>query len=469
MSQTIGVLPLGRPTFDVAFAEQTLAKALAALDATDHRIVGPRALLFDAEATGAALEALSAQGPDLLLILQVTFTDASMTVAAATTLDAHLAIWAFPEPRLGGRLRLNSFCGLNLAAHALGLGDHLFSYLYAAPDGARIAEELDALVAGRRQADKLAANPPNPEPGRAAAAKAEAVLGALAGATIGRFGAHPEGFHTCAYDATKLKALAKVEVAELGLEDLFARARAVPASAVAETHALAARDLSGLDEVDQGQLDRSLRLKSALDEFRAEGNYAAFAIRCWPETFTEYGGAVCGPVSMMGEQRIPCACEADVFGALTCLILQELATAPAFQVDLVDLDPADETAVVWHCGQAPISMADTEAEPVATIHTNRKMPLLYEFPLKPGRVTFARVSQARGEIKLVIAGGEMLRRPKSFTGTSGVVAFDAPARTVKARIMGAAVEHHAALVYGDYRAELHAVAQALRIPVVEIA
>lgn len=114
-------------------------------------------------------------------------------------------------------------------------------------------------------------------------------------------------------------------------------------------------------------------------------------------------------------------------------------------------------------------MADTEADPVATIHTNRKMPLLYEFPLKPGRVTFARVSQARGEIKLVIAGGEMLRRPKSFTGTSGVVAFDAPAGTVMARIMGAAVEHHAALVYGDYRAELHAVAQALRIPVVEIA
>ena len=102
MSQTIGVLPLGRSTFDVAFAEQTLAKAFAALDATGHRIVGPRALLFDAEATGAALEALSAQGPDLLLILQVTFTDASMTVAAATTLDAPLAIWAFPEPRLGG-------------------------------------------------------------------------------------------------------------------------------------------------------------------------------------------------------------------------------------------------------------------------------------------------------------------------------------------------------------------------------
>jgi hypothetical protein len=31
-----------------------------------------------------------------------------------------IAIWAVPEPRIGGRLRLNAYCGLNLAAHAHG-------------------------------------------------------------------------------------------------------------------------------------------------------------------------------------------------------------------------------------------------------------------------------------------------------------------------------------------------------------
>ena len=48
---------------------------------------------------------------------------------------------------------------------------------------------------------------------------------------------------------------------------------------------------------------------------RDGGGYDAFAIRCWPETFTEYGGAVCGPAAMMGDARVPCACEADVMGA----------------------------------------------------------------------------------------------------------------------------------------------------------
>jgi L-fucose isomerase-like protein len=213
-------------------------------------------------------------------------------------------------------------------------------------------------------------------------------------------------------------------------------------------------------------LQRSLGLKLALDEIRTAEDFDAFAIRCWPETFTEYGGAVCGPVSLLSEARTPCACEADVYGALTQLVLQRIASAPVFLTDLVDLDARDNTAVVWHCGQAPLSMRHGGAS--ATIHSNRKMPLLFEFALKPGRVTFARISQARGNQQMVIAGGEMLDRPKSFTGTSGVVRFDTPAMAMAEKIMASGLEHHMALVYGEHRAMLREVASALRLPVLEL-
>ena len=43
----IGILPLGRPTFDVPFAEENLSAMLAALDGTGHELTGPRELLFD--------------------------------------------------------------------------------------------------------------------------------------------------------------------------------------------------------------------------------------------------------------------------------------------------------------------------------------------------------------------------------------------------------------------------------------
>lgn len=472
----IGVLPLARSTFDVPFAEENAARAFEVLEASGHQIFGSRELLFDTEAAEKALENFAGEALDLLLILQVTFTDASMTVAIANRFETPLAIWAFPEPRIGGRLRLNALCGLNLAGHALGLNDHPFAYLYATPGpetGGAVAELLaGGRVAGRIMGQAATDSSQAKIISPAARVRADAAMAALKGAKIGRLGEHPGGFDTCAYDAEEVKRLAGVEVAQMPLETLFDKAAKIAPDAVAETRAQAEQDLGGLEAVDQTQLDKSLRLKNALDEIREEGDYAAFAIRCWPETFTEYGGAVCGPVSMMGEKRVPCACEADIYGAMTSLILQGVADAPAFQVDLVDIDEADDTCVVWHCGQAPISMADQDAEAenaLATIHTNRKMPLLYEFALKPGRVTFARLSQSRGEPKLVIARGEMLRRPKAYTGTSGTVRFDAGAKQVLETIMDGALEHHSGLVYGDHVEALRAVADAMGTPVLEIA
>ena len=111
--------------------------------------------------------------------------------------------------------------------------------------------------------------------------------------------------------------------------------------------------------------------------------------------FTDYGCAACGAMALMNQEKVPCACEADMYGALTALVLQEIAGEPSFLVDIVDMDRASDTGVLWHCGLAPTSMADPATPPGAQIHSNRRMPLLLEFALKPGRVTAARFSQAQ--------------------------------------------------------------------------
>ncbi|HCQ66185.1 MAG TPA: hypothetical protein DIU07_13995 [Rhodobacteraceae bacterium] len=458
----IGILPLARTTFDVPFAEENLAAMLGALDASGHDIVGPRALLCDEEATRAGIAELQAAGVDQVLILQVTFTDAAMAVTIGAAFTGPLAIWAIPEPRLGGRLRLNSFCGLNLASHALGLNGRAFGWLYADPAG-DIAGDLAALLAGARPAGRL-----DPGPAPAATPEGAAIATGLRGRRIARIGEHPAGFDTCAYDAEAVKALTGVTVDALQLDDLFSAARAAPADTARALRAEVARELTGLDAVDQAELDRSLRLKLGLDDLRQKGQYDAFAIRCWPETFTEYGGAVCGPAGMLGEARVPCACEADVYGSLTQLILLQAAQAPVFLTDLVDMDAADNTGVVWHCGQAPMSMRDAQVPAEATVHTNRKQPLLYQFTLKPGPVTFLRISQAHGQPHMVLGYGEMLRRPMAFTGTSGVVRFERGAGAVLDDIIASGLEHHMALAYGDHRDALRGVAGALGLPLQEL-
>jgi hypothetical protein len=463
----IGVLALARPTFDVPFAEENAARAFEALDRSGHALVGTRALLFDAAAAERAIEAIAAEPIDVLLILQVTFTDASMTVKIAESAEAPLAIWSFPEPRTGGRLRLNAFCGLNLAAHALGRAGRSFRWLHAAPDAPLLDRSLAELLSGTGRPGQAAGK--GRVPSEADRDTARAVLGKLRGRRIGLVGEHPAGFDTCRFDAGDLKTLVGIDVEEVALPSLFARAKAVPADRVAATKREIGRTMSGLDEVDQPQLDKSLSIYRALEGLARDEGYSAMAVRCWPEMFTDYGCAACGPMGLLNEAKVPCACEADMYGALTALVLQEVAGEPSFLADIVDMDAASDTGVLWHCGLAPMSMADPATPPTAQIHSNRRMPLLQEFALKPGRVTVARFSQAKNETKLVIAGGEMISAPKSFTGTSGVVRFDRPACDVTTAMMDMALEHHVAIVYGDVRGPLRALGAAMGIDVVELA
>lgn len=463
MTLTYGVAPLGRPTFDVPFAEEMLGKAFAAFETAGVRTLGPRTLLYDAAAAQSALAEIAQAGPiDALVILQVTFTDATMTVKIAQEAAAPVVIWALPEPRIGGRLRLNAFCGLNLAAHALGKAGAPHGWLYAAPDACGIGESLRSFAKPASIAPSKARRAP------AASESGARALANLRGGAISVVGEHPAGFDTCAFDETALGALVGMKVNHIPLSRMFDMARAMPVERAAKVRQKAEAAVAGLDAVDQAQLDRSFRVFCALEDIQRETGAKGLAVRCWPETFTEYGCAACGPMAMMNEKRVPSACEADVYGSVSALIMQELADEPAWMADLVDVDAADGTGVFWHCGLAPLSMCDPQAQPEATIHTNRKMPLLHQFPLKPGRFTFARLSQARNAPKLVIGAGEFLRRPMAFTGTSGVFQFSRPIDAVLRDIMDEALEHHFAIAYGNHRDALRAIAFELGIPALDL-
>jgi L-fucose isomerase-like protein len=113
-------------------------------------------------------------------------------------------------------------------------------------------------------------------------------------------------------------------------------------------------------------------------------------------------------------------------------------------------------------------MADPAVVPQGTIHSNRRLPLLMAFPLKPGVVTVARLSEATGQYRLVVGQGEMLPAPASFSGTSGVLRFERPARAVLETILGEGLEHHFSLTYGNYIPALLALAKMLKLPVLRL-
>jgi L-fucose isomerase-like protein len=476
---TVALAAIARPTFDVPLAQSVAATTLAQLAQAGLHVVGGDTLIMDADGATHAQQTLHAAEYDLLVLLQASFADSSMAVALAEIAAARripVLLWAVPEARAGGRLRLNSLCGINLAGHALMLRRIAYDYLLTpADDPAAVTKVATLARAGR-------------------------ALRTLHGAAVGVVGEHPAGFDTCAYDAGDLAAIFGMHIQPTALADTLTEAAAANATVRDHFVERVTAFAPNVAELDPTAVRGTAGVYHALRTLIDASQLSGVAVRCWPEFFTELGCAACGAMSVLNEEQRPASCEADVNGTVTSLLLQALAGAPAFITDLVSIEAASDSGVLWHCGLAPVSMADPDSAILGTLHSNRKLPLLFEFPLKPGRVTVARlhrrapdngaeVQSPKSEVRsldprlrtqdsglrtldsgyqLVIGGGEMVRAPKSFTGTSGVLRFDRPATQVFDTIMRLGLEHHVSIVYGDYREELRSVARLAGLPVVEL-
>ncbi|WP_263771000.1 L-fucose/L-arabinose isomerase family protein [Propionivibrio soli] len=440
----IGVIAVGRSTFDVDYAREVFESAWAGLSRLPIEIVGEKVLHFDSDPALAAFSAVNARGIDVLLLLQVTFTDASVCATIARDLGVPLIVWTFPEARTGGRLRLNSFCGVNLASHALSRLGKTLDNVHGAPESTETLAKIEEL------------------------ARAAAVVRKLAEARILVVGEHPVGFDACNYDGHMLESRFGVRSERVAVDEFIESVKRLPDSSADEAFARRAADFPNLAEMDQAATHKTLKVYAELRSRAESEGFAGIAVRCWPEFFTQYGCAACGAIALMNEDRRPGGCEADMYGVVSSLILQWTSEKGVFNTDLVDIDAQSDTVVFWHCGQAPIEMADPDVQPIATIHSNRKLPLLSQFPLKPGRITLCRVTQGQGKLRMMLAGGEMQKAPLAYSGTSGVARLDANADVFRQRLLDAGMEHHCSLTYGEHRPVLRQIAKYLGLELVEL-
>ena len=449
----IAFAALARPTFDVPLAQDVTQLALHQLQQAEFEVFSSQSLIADLNGVQTFLLELDAANPevDLLLVFQATFADSTLVTSLVEGLSRRSSappvfLWAVPEPRTGGRLRLNSLCGINLAGHALTQRQQTYDYAYAQPGDPEVLAQIKTLAAAgmlRRR---------------------------LADSRLGVVGEHPAGMDSCHLDIAQLKSKLGLDVLQFPLEQVFSLARQTPPEQVTAIRQFMDTRLDNLAELEQGPLNGTLSVYQALHTVAEQEHLGGMAVRCWPEFFTELGCSGCGAMSMLSDglgqhAPIPCSCEADANGTVTQLLLHWLAGEPSFGTDIVALDFEEDVIALWHCGLAPLSMANPKYQPHGTIHSNRKVPLVMEFPLKPGPVTIARLNRYNGDLRMVLGRGEMLDAPAPFSGTSGLLRLETSTRNFFDVLMQEGLEHHISLVYGDYLAELKAFARLVSLPV----
>ena len=450
----IGYLGLARETFDVPFAMSKFLEGKKVLRNIFTEIKGIDYLITNNELSDKAFKYFKDNNFKKIIIFQTTFTDAKFLLHFARKINKPLCIIAFPEPRTGKRLRLNSVCGLNLGMHSL-IKNNINAEFILYNNHKDLEKRIKKFINKKIYNNKIIE-------WKQIRKKSNKKID-IKKQKIGLVGERPEGFDTCDYSLLEIRKKLNFDIKKIKLNELFSEAKKIKKSVLNSTQIKIEKNLKNSKKLNQHELKKSISIYHGLNTLHTKHDVQAFAVRCWPEMFTEFGCASCGPMAMMNEKKISSACEADVLGGISCNILNQLNNQPSLLVDIVDIDEKDNSVVFWHCGLAPLSMSK-KGDAKADIHSNRKKPLLHNFAFKPGDITIFRVSKSASKLKFFVLKGKVINRKNSFAGTSGVVSFGKNTKNKIEKMFKGGLEHHVAFTYGDHYNEIVNLGNQMNIP-----
>ena len=438
VSFTALYVPVGVPTFHLESARDRFEASCALLKSLEGETLCPEEMLLSIDKLRAYLDG---KQPDLIIFQNLTFANAAYMSEVLRRFDCPLLLWTLREPVIdGGRLRLNSLTGAYSAANALrAFNDRPFAYLFGAPEEERVEQELAAVLA---------------------AARVKKAMRSLKMAAVGHT---PQGFgFGRALDSELMNAFG-VELEAIEARELIDAAKSYTDEECAACLEKTRCATCGLEKTpENNRLDHARLYKAYADYVSAHG-VGALASRCWPDFFTAYGTPVCTVLSLLNDDGVAAACEADIYGALSMWIGMQLSGEPVFFGDPVSLDEGENTITFWHCGAAACSLARKDTGAVVGVHPNRKIGPAMDFGCEafPAATVFRVGREPDGSFRFFITEGEALDKPKQFIGTSIVVKTDSPSREIVEQSVLDGFEPHFAVIKGRHARTLEALATML--------
>lgn len=438
----LAYVPVGVPTFHLESAQEQFDRTVALLNHIEGHIVVPEKMLLTLGDLTAYLDTLA---PDAVVFQNLTFANAAYMSEVLRRFRCPVLLWTLREPVIdGGRLRLNSLTGAYSAANTMrAFGVTRFSYVFGAPDEDAVAVAVSAFTQAAR------------------------VRHAMRSLRLAAVGHTPQGFgFGRALDAELMDRFG-VELTAIEARELIDAAKGYSDEECAAFLEKSACATCGLDQTpERNRLDHA-RLYKAYTDYITKNQIGALASRCWPDFFTAYGTPVCTVLSLLNDDGVASACEADVYGALSMWIGTQLSGEPVFFGDPVSLDERENTITFWHCGAAACSLARRDTGAVVGVHPNRRIGPAMDFGFEafPDATVFRIGREPDGSFRFFVLEGEALDKPKQFIGTSLVVHTDANSRDTVERSVKAGFEPHFVVMKGRHADALRALADMLDIEV----
>ena len=463
---TVALVALARPTFDLTCAQANFDSARSLLIELGATVVGPSELVMTVE----DLAAVKLPSADLHILFMASFADASPAVELFGKVKGPILGWSMREPgEVGERLKLNSMCGVNLAAHALMNVGQSIRHIHGNADEAKVRTAISDALAGKLPE----ATAPKPIVGEfAPVGEVDKAFAWLKGKKIGAVGDAPIGFTPCVFDGQQLNKYFGLDVRQITITDAFGRIAEVKEEARELAYANAVAAQPSLSSVNVDEAKKVYGVEVALDTWREEESLDAIAIRCWPEFPTDMGACICSSLGRLSDRGTVTTCERDVLGAVTMMVCESLGSDENYLVDIVDLDADKGLVRLWHCGSAATKLAADPQNATQTTHCNRKLGVAGNFPLKTGPVTLFRIdrdvdpSNSTG-LRMVVSRGESIPAPNHFQGNTATVITQPDAAALVNGIVTGGYPHHLVISWIDVRPGIRQMAKMLGIPLTE--
>jgi L-fucose isomerase-like protein len=433
---TLGLVCLARKTFDWKAAGEIYARIkteLQSMAEIDWAIVED--LVIEVEDARAAALFLSGRNVDGLVCISGTFHLGHLVLEIEKLLRRPVLLWGLDElPYDGGKIRLNSVCGVNLNASNLyksGIRN------YTVTIGPRIDEDwVDAIR----------------------------VLARFRSARVAILGYRAHGFFNLGvYDPNVYKELG-VLVDHYELEEVWGQAVGEAAVAERRKRLLEVFDVSGISEA---QLAKVAELSAKLAAFLDARGIDALAVRCWPEFAAGYGISPCAAMSLLQSEDRVLACEGDLEGALSMLAHRAVGAQTPFLFDFSQVNFEKNFALFWHCGVAPCNLWDGACVRSLDTYFAGGKGVTADFVLKSGELSILRLDSAGTDYRLFIQKAEAVPMEKELRGTYMKATFDKEVREVLNKVIDNGIAHHASVVYGDFIGPFRALARITGWKVIE--
>ena len=433
-------IPVGVPTFDLDHAGDQFEKSKALLKSVREDFIFPDEILLGIDKLSAYLDGLH---PDAIVFQNLTFANAAYMSEVQRRFDCPVLLWTLREPVIdGSRLRLNSLTGAYSAANAMrAFGKDYFSYIFGSPEEDNVKDAVSAFI------------------------KAAALKKTMKSLKIAAIGHTPQGFGFGRASDSELMSVFGAELLSIEARELINKAKSYSDEECEEFVTRSDNAMTGLDVTPTDRIKDHARLYKAYTDYVKESGIEALASRCWPDFFTDYGTPVCGVLSMLNDDGIASACEADIYGALSMWMGMKLSGEPVFFGDPVSMDEEENTITFWHCGAAACSLARKDTGAVVGVHPNRKIGPAMDFGCEafPEATVFRVGREPDGSFRFFITEGSVLDKPKQFIGTSIVFEADTSAEDIINESVLDGFEPHFVVIKGHHADTLEALADMLGI------